>query len=219
MSFSKYLRVQANELWEKEQSHPFIQEIGIGKLPLTNFQYFMKQDYIFLIEFCKVIAICVAKTEKISDMKFFSSLLHETINTEMDLHISFCSDFGITQQELEKTLPSKVTHSYTNHLLKVAYSKSALDIAVSILPCAWGYSEIGQKLKSKGLPDHAPLYSKWIELYSSKEFEELSNQIKSYIDTESSNVSEKYKNDLENIFITSSHHEYDFWDSAYKLLP
>ena len=56
-------------------------------------------------------------------------------------------------------------------------------------------------------------------LYSSKEFEELSNQIKSYIDTESSNVSKQYKNDLENIFITSSHHEYDFWDSAYKLLP
>jgi len=77
MSFSKHLRVQVNELWEKEQSHPFIQEIGDGKLPLTNFQYFMKQDYIFLIEFCKVIAICVAKTEKISDIKFFSSLLNE----------------------------------------------------------------------------------------------------------------------------------------------
>ena len=206
MSFSKHLRVQVNELWEKEQSHPFIQEIGDGKLPLTNFQYFMKQDYIFLIEFCKVIAICVAKTEKISDIKFFSSLLNETINTEMDLHISFCSDFGITKQELEKTLPSKVTQSYTNHLLKVAYSKSALDIAVSILPCAWGYSEIGQNLKSKGLPDNSPLYSKWIELYSSKEFEELSNQIKCFIDIEANNVSEKYKNDLENIFITSSHH-------------
>ena len=219
MSFTQYLRIQANDLWSKEQSHPFIKEIGSGKLPLEKFQYFMKQDYIFLIEYCRVISLCVAKTEKISDMNFFSSLLHETLDIEMDLHIGFCKDFDISKQDLEKTFPSNATESYTNHLLKVAYSKSALDIAVSILPCAWGYSEIGQKLKSNGLPLNAPLYSKWIELYSSVEFEELAIQIKKYIDLESQNISDQYKKNLENIFIISSNHEYNFWDSAYKLSP
>ncbi len=219
MSLSLSLRTQSNDLWTKEQSHPFIQEIGSGKLPLKKFQYFMKQDYLFLIEYCRVISLCVAKTDKISDMTFFSSLLHETLDTEMDLHINFCKDFDISIQDLEKTVPSNATQNYTNHLLNVSYAKSALDIAVSILPCAWGYSEIGQKLKSNGLPNNAPLYSKWIELYSSKEFEELANQIKNYIDIESKDISEKAKKNLGEIFITSSNHEYNFWDSAYNLSP
>ena len=60
MSFTKEMRQSANSIWLKEQSHPFVLELGTGELKLEIFQHYMKQDYQFLIEFSKVIGIAVA---------------------------------------------------------------------------------------------------------------------------------------------------------------
>ena len=62
------MRDSANEIWLKEQNHPFVVELGTGGLKLEIFQHYMKQDYQFLIEFSKVIALAVAKCDRLSDM-------------------------------------------------------------------------------------------------------------------------------------------------------
>ena len=59
MIFTQYLRELTDDLWIREQQHPFIKEIGSGELDIERFRYFMKQDYLFLIEFCKVIALAI----------------------------------------------------------------------------------------------------------------------------------------------------------------
>ena len=47
-----------------------------------------------------------------------------------------------------------------------------------MLPCQWGYWEIGDHLIRRGLPQHAPLYSQWIEMYTSEEFAALAQHIR-----------------------------------------
>ena len=71
-------------------------------------------------------------------MGWFARLLHDTLNTEMALHVSFCADFGITEEELRATEASPTTLAYTNHLVQTAYSGGAGEAAAAILPCIEG---------------------------------------------------------------------------------
>ena len=121
MGFSEEMRRQCAEIWDTEHNHPLVSGIGDGTLELDKFRYYMRQDYIYLIDFCRVIALAAAKTQDVEDMGWFASLLDETLNTEMALHVSFCEDFGISEAELLATQPSPTTQAYTRFLLQTAY--------------------------------------------------------------------------------------------------
>ncbi len=216
-SFSDLLRDRASGIWEKEHSHPFVVELGEGTLPLEKFQWYMRQDYLFLIEFSRVIALAVAKADTLEDMGWFARLLHETLNTEMALHVSFCEDFGISEAELLSTRLSPTTLAYTNHMLADAQSGTIAEIAATLLPCSWGYAEIGQALEARGKPTGHPLYCRWIEMYSSPEFGELAEWLRSFIDRKAMGLSEGQRENLAEIFVSNSKYEFLFWDAAYRM--
>ena len=217
MGFSSDLREKAASIWAAEKRHPFVTGIGDGSLALEKFRFYMRQDYIFLVEFSRAVSLAVAKAQDIEDMGWFARLLHETLNTEMALHVGFCGDFGITEEELRKTAPSPTTHAYTRHLVQTAYSGRAGDIAAAILPCSWGYCEIGQMLFRQGPPPDQPLYAKWIEMYNSPELAELAEWLRSFVDRTARASSSGEVARMEEIFLTSSRYEYMFWDAAYQL--
>ena len=215
--FSEVLRDRASGIWEMEHQHPFVVELGDGTLPLEKFQWYMRQDYLFLIEFSRVIAMAVVKADSLDDMGWFARLLHETLNTEMALHVSFCNEFGISESELLATRLSPTTLAYTNHMLASAHAGTIGEIAATLLPCSWGYAEIGQALEARGKPADHPLYCRWIEMYSSPEFGELAEWLRSFIDRTALSLGEEQRERLAQIFISNSKYEYLFWDAAYRM--
>ena len=215
--FSDLLRDRASGTWELEHQHPFVVELGNGTLPLERFQWYMKQDYLFLIDFSRVIAMAVAKAETLEDMGWFARLLHETLNTEMSLHVSFCQDFGLTEADLLATRLSPTTLAYTNHMLASAYAGTIGEIAATLLPCSWGYAEIGQALEARGKPVGHPLYCRWIDMYSSPEFGELAEWLRSFIDRTALGLSDRQRERLAEVFVANSKYEYLFWDAAYRM--
>ena len=57
--FSEELKNQNIRLWERICSHPFIEEMINGNLPLEKFRFYIAQDDLFLEEFCKFIEITI----------------------------------------------------------------------------------------------------------------------------------------------------------------
>ncbi|MBM3933794.1 MAG: thiaminase II [SAR202 cluster bacterium] len=216
MRFTDHLRNAAAPIWAAEHRHPFVTGIGDGTLHVEKFRHYMMQDYVFLIDFSRVIALAVAKAEVLEDMAWLARLLHETLNTEMALHVGFCADFGITEADLRATKPFPTNLAYTRHMLACAYSGDAGETATAILPCSWGYSVIGQTLAARGLPRH-PLYRRWIEMYASPEFAALADWLREFVDRRADAGGDHYRARLEGIFLTSSRYEYMFWDAAYRL--
>ena len=149
MRFTEQLRRQTADLRRQVLDHPFVQGIGDGDLPLESFRFYMCQDYVFLVDYCRVLALAVAKADDLETMGRFAGLLHETLNTEMDLHRGFAAKFGITAQELEDTQGAPGTRAYTQHLLAAAYAGDLADITAAILPCMWDYSDIGRALAAR----------------------------------------------------------------------
>jgi thiaminase/transcriptional activator TenA len=217
MGFSDDMRRECAEIWDTEHNHPLVAGIGDGSLELDKFRYYMRQDYIYLIDFCRVIALAAAKTPDLEDMGWFARLLDETLNTEMALHVSFCEDFGISEAELLATEPSPTTQAYTRFLLQVAYRGSVGEISSAILPCMWGYSEIGQMLYDRGLPDDAPLYARWIEMYNSEEFADLAARLRGFLDRTAEDCGIDELDRMRDAFVTGSRYEYMFWDAAWRM--
>jgi len=215
--FTDKLRQSVGTLWEKEFNHPFVQGIGSGALSQENFQYFMKQDYLFLAEFSRCIAIAIGKSKSIQEMEWLSHLLNETLKTEMHLHIEYCAEVGIPPKELSATEMSPSTAGYTNHLLRTAYGQSSLAAEVAILPCCWSYAEIGRRLSKIQTLNNEPHFSKWIALYSAEEFRNLSIELRNLIDRQAHTLNETQQNNLMDIFLKSTHYEYRFWEAAYSL--
>ena len=61
------------------------------------------------------------------------------------------------------------THAYTRHILNVAEAGTLADLVAGVLPCQWGYAEIGTTLSEQG-GSPEPLYQEWIDMYASPEF-------------------------------------------------
>lgn len=217
MGFSDELRQRAASTWDREKAHPFVTGIGDGTLPLDNFRYYMRQDYVFLIEFCRAISLAVAKARTLEDMGWFAQMIHETLNMEMALHVSFCADFDITEEELLATKPSPTTWAYTRHMINTAHQGTVGETAAVILPCSWGYAEIGQALYAQGTPKDQPLYTRWIETYNTQEFADIADWLRGFVDKHAETAGTSEKEAMERAFRISSQYEYMFWDAAWRM--
>ena len=216
MRFTEYLRQQTADLRQQVLQHPFVTGIGDGKLPLEAFRFYMCQDYVFLVDYSRVLALAAAKAGDLETMGRFAGLLHETLNTEMDLHRGFAAKFGISPGELESTQAAPGTRAYTQHLLATAYSGDLADIAAAILPCMWDYSDIGQNLAAQGAPSPQPLYDEWIRMYAAPEFAALADWLRGLLDRLGSGAAPDRQVRLSRLFADSCRYEYLFWDMAYR---
>ena len=215
---STFLREENIDKWKvANNDHPFVKQLGDGSLALDKFQYYLKQDYVFLINYCKVLAIASSKSSTEEMMRKWVSLLNETLNSEMDLHRNFCNEFGISLDQLEKTVADSSTNNYCNFLIKNANENSEKFIAVSLLPCQWGYQEIAQNFVKNNLNTQS-FHKTWIDSYSSKEYQEVTEWLKNYVDeigkSSSQNEIEKYHK----LFVLGIEYEIGFWESAWNYL-
>jgi thiaminase/transcriptional activator TenA len=198
-------------------AHPFVQGIGSGTLPVEPFKYYVRQDYLYLVEYSRALALGVARAHDLPVMELFAELVHATLHVEMDLHRGYCERLDISRADLEATSISPTTHAYTRHLLSVAYSGTIAELMASLLPCQWGYWEIGQHLAGRGLPPHQPLYAEWIEMYSGPEYAELAQRLRHTFDQVAESCSPVELSRMAGIFTTSARYEYAFWDAAYRM--
>ena len=159
----------------------------------------------------------MTKAEGVEDMGWFARLLHETLNTEMSLHVGFCGEFGITEEELKSTEPSPTTLAYTGHLVRTAFSGTVGEIVASILPCSWGYCEIGQMLSDRGAPPGQPLYARWNRHVQRARVRRAGRVASVALGPQALSCGPMERGEMEEAFLVSSRYEYMFWDAAYRM--
>ena len=212
--FTDELRQFAAPIWEADLRHPFVRGIADGTLPPDKFKFYLIQDYLFLLDYSRVFAYGVIKAPDEATMALFSQLLNETLNTEMDLHRGYCEKFGISAAEMEQAPVAPTTHAYTRHVLNVAQSGTLAELIAGVLPCQWGYAEIGTTLAEQG-GSPEPLYQEWIEMYASDEFLALGKWLRSLLNELTAESSSAEKERLKRHFLFSSRYEYLFWEMAW----
>ena len=213
--FTTRLRERAEPIWHAQLEHPFVRGIGDGTLPLDRFAHWVRQDYSFLVEYCRLVGLAAARAPDLDTLVRFADLLQATARTEMDLHRAFAREFGIGEADLEREPMAPTTRAYTDFLLRVAATGDFAELTAALLPCMWGFAEIGQALRARGLPAD-PRYAKWIEAYADPEFARLAEWCRSLVDRLAEGASPVQEARLLDAFLTSSRYEYLFWEMAWR---
>jgi thiaminase (transcriptional activator TenA) len=215
MPFSHELRQAAAEVWEAQHEHPFVRGIGEGTLDPERFRFYVRQDYQFLIEYGRLLALACARAPRLELMERFAELAHSTLRTEMDLHRAYAAEWGISRAELERERPHTTTRAYTDFLLRTAALADFGELVAALLPCMWGYSELGQRLAQDPRPSEER-YARWIELYSGEEFANLARWCREVCDEAADRAGEEGKRRMREAFVASSRYELEFWEQAWR---
>ena len=216
MAFTDSLRDDADEIWTAIYDHPMVEGIGDGTLDEDRFRYWLRQDYVYLVDYCRLFALGAVQAPTLERMETFATLLSETLHTEMELHREYAADFGITEAELEATTPSPTTRGYTDFLVRTAALGTFGDLVAALLPCMWGFNDTGLRLREDGFPDEER-YAEWVRTYSSDEFTELTEWCKELMDDVAASSTAEDRERYRELFLTSARYEYEFWDVAWRL--
>jgi thiaminase (transcriptional activator TenA) len=212
--YSDELRSLASGIWEAQHAHPFVQGIGDGTLEADRFRHFVRQDYLYLIEYARLLSLACARAPRLEWMRRFAELAHLTLGSEMDMHRDFAAAWGITVEELEYERATPTTRAYTEFLLRTATLGDFSELVAALLPCMWGYAEVGQALASRAAGNR---YGAWIELYASPEFAEQADWCRQVTDEVAHGLDDAGRARMLEAFLQSSRHELAFWDMAWQL--
>ena len=212
--FTDELYAQAKPLWDRQLQHPFVVGIGDGTLSEEIFKRWVRQDYLYLVDYARILAWAVAKADCLESMSWYAHGLNLTLNTEMQLHRDYAKRFGISRDELEQETMWPTNRAYTDFLIRNAADGDMADLVAVLLPCAWGYAHIGTHLAANGLPADAR-YADWIAMYSSAEFIETAEWLKAELNRLAASATDAKKKRLTRLFLLSSDYEYRFWEMCW----
>src|SRR5262249_14524520 len=149
-----------------QHQHPFVKGLGDGTLEPGRFQVWLRQHFLCRIEYARLFAVAAARTAELETMKWMVAMAHGILHQEMYLHQAYAIEFGIPPEDLAGGVRLPTTRAYTDHLLRTATLGSYLELIAAMLPGAWAYSEIAQRLAG---PERRPVdgsYSRWVQVYS-----------------------------------------------------
>ena len=216
----KILKDKNVNVWLYYTKHEFVQKLANDSLHENCFLNYLKQDYLFLIQFSKAWSLAILKSDNLEEMKIAASTVNELINFEMGLHISLCEKYGISKLDLENTEEKNENIAYTRYVLELGYSGDFLDLLSALSRCVLGYGEIGLNLQNSN--PKISMYKKWIETYSSSEYQSVCLNVGKLIDKSfklrlGENYTNTYKwNKASLIFKKATSLEVDFWNMALK---
>jgi thiaminase/transcriptional activator TenA len=214
VAFTDRLATDAEPILDAIHDHPMVAGLGDGSLETEPFRRWVRQDYVYLVDYARVFAHGAARAPDLARMRTFADLLHETLETEMDLHRAYAAEFGIDEAELAATDPSPTTRAYTDFLVRVAATETFGDLVAALLPCMWGFHDTATRLRAEGLPDD-DRYAEWVETYAGEEFGDLTAWCKDLMDDVAADRPDRVRERYRDRFVTSLRYEYRFWDAAW----
>jgi thiaminase (transcriptional activator TenA) len=214
-AFHDTLRDAAQPIWEAILAHPFLKELGAGTLPHDRFLYFIRQDYLYLFEFARVLCVGGSQAEDLDTLEMFAKHAANTVAVERVMHTGFMQRLGLQADQLLDSQRTPTTQAYTRHLLAVAREGTLGEIVAAVLPCYWIYLEVGRHMAACQPAD--PIYLDWIKAYGSDTFAGLVQQQLNLVDRLGARAPAHESRRMTEHFIQSSRYEYLFWDDAYRL--
>jgi thiaminase/transcriptional activator TenA len=215
MTFVDELFAHVKPVWDAQLTHPFVQGLGDGTLPVERFARWVRQDYLYLKEYARLFAWAVAKADRLESMGWYAAVLHLTLNTEMALHREYARRFGVTAADLEKEPMWPTTRAYTDFLIRTAADGDMADLVAALLPCAWGYVYLAERL-AKRKPPTDQRYADWIAQYVSPDFVQAAEWLRAEMTRLAEGATPAKRQRLMEIFEISSQYEWLFWEMCWK---
>lgn len=210
MKFTTLLWESTKGIYDRILAMPFNQELMKGILSKDRFIFYLKQDSLYLMDYCRVLAVIASKLDNKERILQFLKFAGDCIVVEREMHEKFLSVYK-KKHEPEK---SPACFAYTNYLMATVAFKSIEESVASVLPCFWIYREVGDYIYKHA--DNKNPYRDWIETYAAEEFRQATDTAIEITDEMANLATEDCRIKMMAAFKTSVMLEYNFWESGYK---
>jgi len=197
---------------DAQLAHPTVRGIAAGTLDEAVFRRWLVQDWLFLHDYVRLFALAAARAPDAATLGRLVDLAHATWHDELSLHRAYAAEFGLTAADLDGRPKSRTCAAYTDFLLRTAATGDFADVLAALLPCMWGYSELGRAMAAAGMPAE-PRYRRWVETYADPGFAELAAWCARMLDRAAEGLPAWRLAQLERRFTESLDHEVAFWDA------
>src|SRR5687768_14521797 len=92
-----------NDTFRAILDHPFVEGLTSGSLERDAFRFYVVQDALYLRDYARALALCAAKSPHDRAIRMFCEHAAGAIAVERQLHESFFSDFGLSEQQVSAT--------------------------------------------------------------------------------------------------------------------
>jgi thiaminase (transcriptional activator TenA) len=225
-SICQEMRAGSAGIWDGLHAHPFLRELAAGTLPLEKFRFFLEQDDLYLVDYARCHAMGAAKSHDETELRYFTVDLNQVLDDELPSVRSLLArvtEMGAADRGGALTMaPGNV--AYTSYMHALALRGGPLEIMAALLPCAWSYVEIAERLAIEPTAAHEAtaaheVYSDWIAYFGLPANVEMVASMRRDFDrlVAERELGTAKRKELGRIFATSSRLERGFWDMAYRL--
>jgi thiaminase (transcriptional activator TenA) len=186
-----------------------VRGIANGDLEPARFRSWLVQDYLFLLDYVRLFALAAARAADTDTLGRLVDLAHATFHQELSLHRAYAAEFGLGEADLDLAEKSPVCAAYTDFLLRTAATAEFAEVLAALLPCMWGYSELGRAMAATGLPAESR-YRRWIQTYADPGFAALAAWCAALLDRAADGLPAARLAACERAFLTSLRHELAF---------
>lgn len=216
MTITQELIQNSQPHWDNYIKHEFVQKLANGTLGLENFQHYLKQDYIYLFHYCRAFALAMYKSENFEQMNFSQQALNATLD-EIQLHINYCKEFGIDEKSIYEQKESPACVAYTRYVLDCGMNGDLAQLYAGVIPCFVGYAKVADYITENNLSVENNPYQSWIDMYSSKEYQEAAKAATQFFEELCKDLSKKQMGKIQEIFTTATRMEISFWQMGIDL--
>ena len=211
MSFTKEIWDETLPVYNEILELPFNKELMQGTLRKDRFEFYVKQDALYLADFGRALALAGVKATDNEIFKSFLEFAEGAIVVERALHDHYMKQFN-TQLDIEKS-PSCL--AYTHFLLSTAALRDYPETMAALLPCFWIYREVGNYIYDRAAENN--FYQEWIDTYAGEEFSESVDKAIELTDKAAEKATSEQIEAMKKAYEYSARLEWMFWDSAWKL--
>lgn len=189
---------------------PFLEQLAEGTLPREKFEYYLRQDALYLDNYSKVLAHIGSRlTDRAASADFFRFAL-DGVAVEEAMHEVFLGGMHPSESEM-----SPACMLYTS--IHAAQATAPVEVeAAAVLPCFWVYREVGVNIIGHARLEGNP-YSQWIETYADENFEKSTRRAIGICDSLAEKAGEDVRRRMTDLFVLCTRMEWLFWDSAFNL--
>ncbi|KAF8643556.1 hypothetical protein AX16_008944 [Volvariella volvacea WC 439] len=174
---TQYLIGSNRKAWKAYVEHDFVRLLGKGTLPKEYFVRFIKQDYHYLRYYSRAYALLAAKSPTFKEIEVATQTILNVLQ-EIKTHKQFCAQFGVSEEELERTPEEAQTVAYGAYIMDVGLQGDTTKLLMALLACLLGYGEVGLWIQKeaqqpdtwvKFIEDNP--YLRWMQDYSGEHYQ------------------------------------------------
>lgn len=188
---------------------PFLSALADGTLDREDFEWFLEQDALYLIEYARVLAAAAQRAPTTAEQIFWAEGSASAIEAEAQLHR--------TRLGTREATAAPVTRGYIDHLHAVVARGGYGEIVAALLPCFWLYADAGTRLAAANRPGHP--YADWLGTYGDPAFAAATERAIALTEEAAANATVQDRAAMRDAFLRSSMFERDFFAAPLSRSP